>query len=229
MVCKPNFKHLTIFDENLAAAHLQRTKLTSVKPIYVGACIFDLSKTLMYDFHYNYAKKKWKDLKLCFADTDSLLYEIGTEDFYKDISEDVEMMFDTSDYPREGHPSGIPVGKNKKIGLMKDECAGKNIIKITALRPKLYALEMEEGKECKKCKGVSKSVVKKEITYEDYEECLFSRNELLKKINLIRSRNHEIFSETVKKVALSAEDDKRFILEDGISTLSLGHWRIPSF
>ena len=86
-------------------------------------CILDLSKTLMNDFHYGYAKKKWKDLKLCFTDTDSLLYEIGTEDFFRDISEDVETMHDTSDFPKSGHSSsGIPVGKNKKvIGLMKDE------------------------------------------------------------------------------------------------------------
>ena len=113
MVCRPNFKHLTIFDENLAAVHLQRTKLVFDKPIYVGMCILELSKKLMYEFHYGYAKKKWKDLKLCFTDTDSLLYEIRTEDLFQDISEDVETMYDTSDYPKEGYPSGISVGKNK--------------------------------------------------------------------------------------------------------------------
>ena len=148
MACRPNFKHLTIFAENLAAVYLQRTKLVFDKPVYVGMAILDLSKTLMYDFHSNYAKKKWKDLKLLFTDTDSLLYEIGTEDIFRDISEDVETMYDTSDFPKEGHPSGIPVGNNKKvIGLMKDEAAGKNIVEFVGLRPKLYSLKMEEGKE----------------------------------------------------------------------------------
>ena len=117
----------------------------------------------MYDFHYNYAKKKWKDLKLRFTDTDSLLYEIETEDFFRDISGDVETMFDTSDLPKD-HPSEIPVGKNKKkIGLMKDEAAGKNIVEFIGLRPKLYSLTMEEGKESKKMQG-------------SYEKCCEERN-----------------------------------------------------
>ena len=96
-------------------------------------CILDLSKTLMYDFHYNYAKQKWKNLKLLSTDTDSLVYEIATDDFFKDISGDVETMYDTSGYPKD-HPSGIPVGKNKKvIGLMKDEAGGKIIEEFVGL------------------------------------------------------------------------------------------------
>ena len=101
----PNYKHCTIFDENLAAVDLQRTKLRFDKPVYVGMCILDLSKTLMYEFHYNYAKKKWKNLKLLFTGTDSLMYEIGTEDWFKDVIKDVETIYDTSDYPKEDHPS----------------------------------------------------------------------------------------------------------------------------
>ena len=225
----PNFKHFTIFDENLATVHLERTKLTFNKPVYVGMCIHDLSKTLMYEFHYEYAKKKWKDLKLLFTDTDSLMYEIGTEDFFKDIAEDMEKMYDTSDYPREGHLSGIAVGKNKKvIGLMKDEAAGKIIQEFVGLRSKLYSYVMfSEKEEKKKCKGVTKSFVAKKITHEHYRECLFSRKESIRKMNVIRSRKHDIFSETIEKVALSCDDVKRFIREDEISAFIWGHWRIP--
>ena len=86
----PNFKHCTIFDENLATFYMTRTKLSFDKPAYVGMAILDLFKTLMYEFHYEYAKKKWKDLQLCFTDTDSLLYEIGKEDFFADIAKDVK-------------------------------------------------------------------------------------------------------------------------------------------
>ena len=112
---KPNFKDCTIFDENLVAIQMTRTKLTFNKPVYCGMAILDLSKILMYDFHFNYILPKYgKNQKLLFTDTDSLCYEIQTEDFFKDISEDVEKSFDTSNFPKD-HPSGIPVGKNKKF------------------------------------------------------------------------------------------------------------------
>ena len=91
-------------------------------------CILDLSKTLMYDFHYNYIKRKYGDkAKLLFTDTDSLMYEIETEDFYKDISNDVAAKFDTSNFPKD-HKSGIPTRYNKKVlGMCKDEAGGEII------------------------------------------------------------------------------------------------------
>ena len=129
LAAKPNFKGPPkIFNENLVSVHMKKTSLTMNKPVYLWMCILDLSKTLMYDFHYNYIKPKYGDkAKLLLSDTDSFLYEIITEDFYKDISGDVWDRFDTSDYP-ENHPSGIPTGINKKVlGMIKDEVAGKNI------------------------------------------------------------------------------------------------------
>ena len=111
---KPNFNHCNIFSEDLIAIPMKKTNLRFNKPVYLGMCILDLSKTLMYDFHYNYIKRKYGDkARLLFTDTDNLMYEIETEDFYKDISADVKRRFDTSDYP-PNHPSGIPSGINKK-------------------------------------------------------------------------------------------------------------------
>ena len=126
LTANPNFKHLNIFSEELIAVYMKRTKLKFDKPVYLGMCILDLSKTIMYEFHYNYIKKKYGDKeKLLFTDTDSLMYEIKTEDFYKDISGDVNDRLDTSDYP-PNHPSGIPTGCNKKVlGVFKDEVAGR--------------------------------------------------------------------------------------------------------
>ena len=178
LAAKPNFKHCNIcniFNEDLIAIHMKKTILTFDKPVYLGMCILDLIKTLMYDFHYNYIKKKYGDkAKLLFTDTDSLMYEIKTEDFYKDISEDVKDKFDTSDYP-PNHPSGIPTGCNKKVlGMFKDEAGGKIIDEFVGLRAKLYSYKMLEGKESKKCKGVKKSVVKESIMHEDYKNCLFN-------------------------------------------------------
>ena len=125
-------------------------------------CILDLSKTIMYDFHYNYIKEKYGNkAKLLFTDTDSLMYEIETEDFYKDISEDVKDRFDTSDYS-PNHPSGIPTGCNKKVlGVFKDEAAGRVMEEFVGLRAKLYSYKMFEGEESKKCKGIKRSVVKR--------------------------------------------------------------------
>ena len=140
-------------------------------------CILDLSKTLMYDFHYNYIKRKYGNKsKLLLTDTDSTMYEIQTEDFYKDISVDVKYRFDTSNYPPD-HPSDIPFGLNKKmLGMFKDEANGKVIDEFVGLRAKLYSYKMQEGEESKKCKGVKKSVVKKSITHEDYKKCLREKN-----------------------------------------------------
>ena len=89
---KPNFYHCNIFSEELVAVHMKKTKLVFNKPVYIGMCILYLNKTLMYDFHYNYIKPLYGNkAKLLFTDTDSLMYEIQTEDFSKDISVDVKI------------------------------------------------------------------------------------------------------------------------------------------
>ena len=144
---RPNFNRATIFDRNLIAIHMKKTEVFFNKPVYVGQAILDLSKTLMFDFHYNYIQKKYgyKCTKLLFTDTDSLMYEITTEDFYKDISKDIKKKFDTSDYPPD-HESGILTGVNKKvIGMFKDEVAGKQITHFVGLRPKLYSFKVEDS------------------------------------------------------------------------------------
>ena len=192
------------------------------KPIYVGGAILDISKTLMFDFHYNFIRKKYGDkAELLFTDTDSLMYLIQTEDFYRDISKDIKKKFDTSDYPGN-HPSGIKTGVNKKvIGKFKDEAAGRQITHFVGLRPKLYSYKIEEQGEKRKAKGVKKYVIKKSLSFDDYKKCLFSEEEVMKEMNNLRSKNHEIFSMRVNKIALSAKDDKRLICENKIDTLAL--------
>ena len=227
LVAKPNFRSRKIFSENLVSVHMKKTSLTMNKPVYLGMCILELSKIIMFDFHYNYIKSKYGDkAKLLFTDTDSLMYEIETEDFYKDISGDVKDRFDTSDYP-ENHPSGIPTGINKKVlGMMKDEAAGKIIKEFVGLRSKLYSFIMDDGEETKKCKGIKRQVVESSIRHEHYKTCLTTGKELLRKQNILRSYNHEVYTEEVNKIALSALDDKRYILSDGVHTLAWGHYKI---
>ena len=227
LAAKPNYNGRKIFNENLVSVHMKKTSLTMNKPVYLGMSILDLSKNIMFDFHYKYIKPKYGNkAKLLFTDTDSFLYEIQTEDFYKDISGDVKDRFDTSDYP-EGHPSGIPTGINKKVlGMFKDEAAGKVIKEFVGLRAKLYSYKMDEGKENKRCKGIKKAVVEKSITHEDYKTCLETGKEQLRRQNIIRSYEHVLYTEEVNKVALSAADDKRYLLKDSFNTLAWGHYKI---
>ena len=226
LVAKPNYESRIIFNENLVSVHMKKTSLTMNKPVYLGMCILDLSKTLMFDFHYKYIKPKYGDrAKLLFTDTDSFLYEIQTEDFYKDISGDVKDRFDTNDYP-ENHPSGIPTGINNKVlGMFKDEVAGKNIKEFVGLRAKLYSFKTE-GKENKKCKGIKKAVVAKSIRHENYKTCLQTGKEQLRRQTIIRSYEHNLYLEEVNKIALSAADDKRYLLNDSFDTLAWGHHKI---
>ena len=223
---KPNFKHIKIFNEELVAVHMKKTVLTMDKPIYLGMSILDLSKTVMYEFHYEYIKPKYGDkAKLLFTDTDSLMYEIETEDFFKDISGDVKDRFDTSNFPSD-HPSGIPIGcNNKMLGKFKDEAGGKIIEEFVGLRAKLYSYKMFGGKENKKCKGVKRVVVENCLPHDNFLKCLKNRKEIMAQMNVIRSYGHEVFTEKVNKVALSANDDKRYIREDGIKTYAWWHYK----
>ena len=201
---------------------MKKTEVYFNKPIFVGQAILDISKTLMFDFHYNYLRKKYNNkAELLFTDTDKLMYLIQTDDFYHDIKKDVKKKFDTSGYP-DIHPSGIKTGVNEmEIGKFKDETGGKQITHFVGLRPKLYSYKVEEEGEIRKAKGVKKNVVEKSLTFEDYKKCLLSEEDLMKEMNVIRSENHDIYSMTINKVALSANDDKRLICENKIDTMAL--------
>ena len=131
-VMKPNFKSGTLLGDDLMACEMGKVKVVMNKPVYLGQAILDLSKLIMYEFHYDYMLPKYgKNLKLCYMDTDSFAYDIKTEDFYKDITGDVEARFDTSGYV-DGRP--LPTGKNKKvIGLMKDKLGGEIMKEFVSL------------------------------------------------------------------------------------------------
>ncbi|XP_065640568.1 uncharacterized protein LOC136073127 [Hydra vulgaris] len=210
-------------DVRLIAKREEAIKLAS-KPNYES-----LSKTLMHEFHYTYIKSKYRDrAKLLYTDTDSLIYEIKTKDFYTDIANDIESKFDTSEFDKN-HPAvrnGFKVGVNKKVlGVFKEDSGGKIIIEFIGLRSKLYSFKID-GEDKKRCKGIKKNVVKNYITHEDYKDCLLSRKDQMRKMNVIRSHLHDVYTEEINKIALSAEDDKRVILEDGIHTLAYGHYKL---
>ena len=220
-VMKPNFKSGTLLGDDLMGCEMGKIKVVMNKPIYLGQAILDLSKIIMYEFHYDYMIPKYgENIKLCYMDTDSYVYNIKTEDFYKDIAEDVEARFDTSGY--KDRP--VPVEKNKKvIGLMKDELGGEIMKEFVSLRPKMYSYRVGNS-EPKKCKGIKKCVVKKTITFDDYKDCLFEGRNFYKSQLLFRSNKHEIRTLEVNKLALNSQDDKRISI-DGIASYAMGHYK----
>ena len=225
MVMKPNFKSEVLFGENLMGCEMGKIKVVINKLVYLGQAILDLSKIVTYEFHYDYMVPKYglEKLKLCYMDTDSLVYDIKTEDFYEDIANDVEARFDTSGYSKTDFRP-LPIGLNKKvIGLMKDVLGGKIMTEFVALRPKLYSYKKLGGSEDKKCKGIKKCVVKKTLTFEDYKTCLFNDStEYISQLTF-RSAKHEVHTIEVHKVTLNRDDDKRISRKDGISTFARGH------
>ena len=224
LTSKPTYVSSKIFNENLVAVHKIKETLTLNRPAYVGMCILDLSKTLMYDFHYNYIKKKYGNkARLLFTDTDSLTYEIEAEDAYQDFWND-KNLFDNSDYP-ESSPYFDKTNK-KVIGKFKDEAAGIPIIEFIGLRSKMYSYMKGNEKGEKTAKGIKKNVIKKNITHENYKETLFNNKQMHHKMKTIRSQNHQLGSYEINKVSLSCFDDKRYILEDGITSYSYGHYNI---
>ena len=201
---------------------MKKTKVKMNKPIYLGLSILEISKTLMCEFWYDYMKPKYaNNVKLCYMDTDSFIMNIKTNDFYKDISNDVENRFDTSNY-EVNRP--LPTGKNKKIiGLMKDKLGGKIITEFVTLRPKTYSFVTDDGKEDKKAKGTKKCIIKKMIKFNDYKKCLLDDEVILKSQQRFISKKHDVYTENINKIAPSNNDDKRIVSSNKISSYPYGY------
>ena len=223
LCAKPNFQNFKIFNEDLVAVNLKKVNIVLNRPIYAGFSILDISKTFMYEFHYDYMKAKYgPKAQLLFTDTDSLCYEVETQDLYQDMSENKEL-FDLSNY-KKSHEL-YDNTNNKVLGKMKDECGGAVIEEFIGLRPKMYSLKYS-SQEKKTAKGVKKCVLEKQLKHEAYLTCLSNRSDMRHEMNMIRSYSHQVYSVTVNKTSLSPYDDKRYFLKDGIHSLAYGHKRI---
>ena len=210
LVLEPNFHTIKLIDNNLAITEMKKVKVKMNKPIYLGLSILDISKITMYEFWYDYVKIKYEDkTKLCYVDTDSFVANIKTKDFCKDVSQDVNKRFDTSNYTFD---RPLPTGINKKvIGLMKDELGGDIITAFAALRPKGNSYITNNLIEIKKAKGTKKCVVNKMLRFDDYKKSLFDNGKVLKSQQRFKSENHEVYTENINKIALSCDDDKRIV------------------
>lgn len=248
LIAMPNFKRRTIFNENLVAVEMHKTNIMMNKPIAVGMAILDISKVVMYDYYYNFLKKKYRErIRLAYTDTDSFLFQVETDDYFADMKENLDR-YDTSEFA-EDNIYQLPRCNKKVPGLFKDELNGKIIREFVGLRSKMYSIRPdnideidENGKkigEMKKAKGVKKYVLDKEIKFDDYKQCL----EILKDIivkreqTTFRSKLHNMYTIRQEKVALSPFDDKRHIVsciqcKSGacascdFNTLAHGHYKL---
>ena len=223
---KPLLKDWRIFNENLIGVHMNREIIILNKPIYSGFAILDLSKHLMYDFWYNTMKKKYNDkIKLLMTDTDSLVFNVETEDLYADYKT-IQDKLDCSEYPKN-HILYNETNK-KIIGKFKDESANIQIIEFVGLRSKMYAYKCDNDKEAKKAKGIKKCAVKNSLHFENYYNALFPENSNDKRqtvnFNLIQSVDHQLTTKRICKVGLCCYDDKRYLL-DNINSLAYGHYK----
>jgi hypothetical protein len=227
LVASPCFQSQRIMNPCLVAVKKKKEVITLSKPCYVGMSILDLSKTLMYDFHYNTIKKEYENnAKLLFTDTDSLMYEIKTDDVYKDFTKIGEKQdcWDNSDYPKD---SPYFSAHNKKvIGKFKDEAEGVPIIEFVGLRSKMYSYVKENGKGGMTAKGVKKYVIKNKLTHDNFKSVIKKKEQMRHTMNTIRSVKHEIGTHEMRKVTLSCFDDKRHLLDDGITSYAYGNKNI---
>ncbi|CAG9814145.1 unnamed protein product [Phaedon cochleariae] len=166
-----------VFDDNLVAVELKKAELIFNKPLYIGMCILDLSKIVMYDFHYNFMLPKLgADVKLMYTDTDSFIYEIVCDDAYSEVIDANIERFDTSDYAPD-NIYGIPRVNKKVLGLLKDEANGKIITHFAGLRSKMYIYKLditdediEKERKRLERKGFSKERLDREL--ENFEHVL---------------------------------------------------------
>ena len=213
---------MNYISEDLSIIEMKRTKVKMNKPIYLGLSILDITKILMYEFWYDYMKPKYgNDVKLCYMNRDSFVMNIETEDFYKDIANDVEKRFDTYNY-EVNRP--LPTGKNKNvIGLMKDELGGKIITEFVTLIPKTYSYLNDDGNEDKKAKRTKKCVIKRMIKFNYYKSFLLKDKVALKSQQRFISKKYDVYTENINKIALSNNDDKRIVSSDKITSYPYGY------
>ena len=174
------------------AVHKIKEVLTLNRPAYVGMCILDLSKMLMYNFHYSYIKKKYGDrAKLLFTDTNCLTYEIEAEDVYKNFWNDIDMLYN-GDYT--GNSPYYCNANKKVIRKFKDEACGVLTTEFVGLKSKMYSCIKSDEKGGKTAKGIRKNVIKNNIKHEDNKNVLLNNKQLHYKMKTIRSQKHQLGS-----------------------------------
>ena len=211
---RPTYVTHKIFGKNYAAIHEIKPVLILNKPIYIGFTVLELSKWLMYDFHYNFIKKNF-NAELLFTDTDSLTYEIKSENVYKEFFKRKDL-FDFSNYSKDSE--SFDIINMKVIGKMKDEFGGVIATEFVGLKSKMYSIKKIDGKESNTAKGVNIAT-----EFNEFKDVSFNKKIIRHKMKRIQAKKHKIGTYEIDKISLSCFDDKRYVLDDGIHTLAYFH------
>ena len=246
LVAQPTYKSITVFTENLSAVERIKAQVVMNKPVYVGMCVLDLSKWLMYDFFYNDLKRLFPQSQLLFTDTDSLCFVVencepnvyvrmhedrGRDGNYGSVAAD---LFDFSNYPKMHFCYS---STNEKVpGKMKDELGGNVLLEFIGLRAKAYSYlkwilfpnakkkeNLYDILEDKRLKGIKKYAVKWTIHFDHYKKCLFDGIAHLANMVMFRSVKHQVQTVQATKLAMTQFDDKRYLLDDGFSSVPYGY------
>ena len=224
-------KNFYIINKNLVSVMKKPRELKMNKPLAVGFAILELSKLFMYRSFYDVFVPHFgtKNISLCFSDTDSFLFQVKTNNLLNDMKK-LEHLFDFSKYPK----NHVLYSRSKANHLFyfKDELCGKAAIThFIGLRPKCYSMKIKnyddnDTKTKKVCKGIKRVAIKNRLSFADYQKCLDSQCIIYKSFRNLGSKNHRISTKFVRKIALSAIDTKRYILNCGKHTLALGNCKI---
>ena len=226
-----HIKSFNIINENLVIVMKKPAVIKMNKPLAVGFAILELSKLFMYKSYYDVFLPHFgpKNITLCFSDTDSFLFQVKTNNLLNDLTK-LKHLFDFSKYPKD-HVL-YDSSKANHLFYFKDELCGKAAIThFIGLRPKCYSMQIKNyddknTKTKKVCKGIKRTAIQNQLSFADYKQCLNSQCLVYKSFKNLRSKNHRISTQFVRKIALSAIDTKRYTLNCGKHTLALGNCKI---
>ena len=205
-VAKPTYDSFKIINSDVTMVKLTNSEILWNKPTFIGSCVLELSKLAMYEFHYNYIVKEYTEstgicrAKLLFTDTDSLCYEIQTNDVYEDMRKRPDL-FDTSDYP-SNHPNHS-MSNCKVVGKMKDECAVRAAVQFVGLRSKMYSLLLADDDEKSTAKGVKRSHAQQHIRHNQYYECLVNEAPTSESFHILQSSKITQYLQTKRRRMVS--------------------------
>jgi len=220
-LARGTFESFKIINDDLIMIKLKKSRIVWDKPTFVGQSILDLSKLVMFKFHYEEIIPHFgSNAQLLFTDTDSLCYHFQNVDPKQYELQNLHL-FDTSSYPKS-NPCYSDINK-KKPGTFKDEFDSRPVHSFIGLKPKLYSIKLGDDSEKKTAKGVKMSYVKNNLSHATYLQSFHEQKKISAQFYQIRSDNHKLSTTLIIKDAISPYDDKRYMKDNGIDTLAFGH------